>query len=173
MAGFLVEDGTGLALATSFCSVAFSDTYHAKKFYTASIWSGVASNTAKENLLMEATETIVREVADKFLGTPTTTTQALPFPRVGVPDLIKYVLASNEIPVCLKQATAELAARIKEKNLDKEPTKGIQSVGVGQNAVAVTFDNDNDPEVLIRSVFNYLRPLLRNRGGGAFGKAVR
>ena len=170
MAGFLAEDGNGLALATSFCSVAFADTYHAKKKYSATTWAAL-TNTEKENRLMEATELISREHGDNFLGTPSNpSVQGLPFPRSGVPDKIKIWLASNQLPIDLQRATAELAYHIEVEDQDEEPARGLSSLSVG--SISLAFDKTNEAEPIVRAVFNFLRPLLLNKGG-AFGKAVR
>ena len=171
MAGFVVETGAGISNATSFCSVAFADTFHAKKRYSATTWAAF-SNTEKENLLMEATERIARDHANNFHGTPSfPSTQALPFPRAGVPDPVKLWLDSDEMPLCLQQATAELAARIDLEDLDEEPTRGLSSLGVG--SIQLVFDKDNEQDPIPRAVYLFLKPLLKNGGSSAFGKAVR
>jgi hypothetical protein len=168
---FVVEDGTGKSDATSFCTVAFFDAYHAKKKYSATI-AAALDNTEKENLLQEATELITREHQENFRGTPSyPSVQRLPFPRSGVPDPIKIWLNYNEMPLTLQQATAELAYRIEVEDQDEEPTRGLSSLGVG--SINLVFDKENEAEPIVRSVFNFLRPLLKNGGGSAFGRLVR
>ena len=80
---------------------------------------------------------------------------------------------ADAVPLDLQRATAELAYRLEEKDLDKEPTRGILSVGAGRNAVAVTFDPHKEARVLVRSVVNFLKPFLANGGSSAFGRNVR
>lgn len=169
---FVVEDGTIVAGANSFCSVATADTYHAKKKYSAAIWAALLT-ADKEFRLQEATELLEREVQEQggWLGSPTSpSTQTLSWPRAGCPHPIKYYLQSDEIPAELQKAVAELAYQINQEELDSEPTKGLSSLGVG--SIQLVFDKDNEAEPLVRSVLNFVRPFMRNKSA-AFGKAVR
>lgn len=97
---FTVEDGTGLADANSFASVAFADAYFSERGITT--WTG--SDTAKEQALVRATD----YVANRFTWrlAPYSDEQALPFPTVDP-------CSSNpaEMPAKLLKATSEYALR--------------------------------------------------------------
>ena len=71
---FVVEDGTGLENANSFCSVAFADSYFSDRGIAA--WTG--SNTVKEQALVRATDYISNRFT--FRRDPYSEEQALPFP---------------------------------------------------------------------------------------------
>lgn len=73
MPAFLVEDGTGLAAATSYVSEAYADDY------LGSSWA--ADTAAKEAALMAATEYVDARWGTKFKSYPLVETQALEFPR--------------------------------------------------------------------------------------------
>jgi hypothetical protein len=169
----VVETGEGLPTATSYCSLVFANAYHLKNKRTAATWAAL-SDTQKEYRLEHATELIDRECY--FAGYPAhtiPTEQGLQWPRYDAVDRNRVDVLSTTIPEDLQRATADLAVRLEQKDLDKEPTRGILSVGAGQNAVAVTFDPYREPSVLVRSVMNFLRPFLVMGGGSAFGRAVR
>jgi hypothetical protein len=169
----IVETGAGLPTATSYCSLVFANAYHLKNKRTATAWAAL-SDTQKEYRLEHATEVIDCECY--FEGTPAhlqPDEQALQWPRYGVYDRNDIPIDGDEIPLDLQRATAELAYRLEEKDLQKEPTRGILSVGAGRNAVAVTFDPLREARVLVRSVVNFLKPFLANGGSNSFGKATR
>jgi hypothetical protein len=169
----IVETGEGLPTATSYCSLVFANAYHLKNKRTAATWAAL-SDTQKEYRLEHATEVIDRECY--FEGTPAhlqPDEQALQWPRYGVCDRNDISIDGDEIPLDLQRATAELAYRLEEKDLDKEPTRGVLSFSTGQGAFSTTLDPTRDPKVLVRSAWNFLRPFLANGGSSAFGKAVR
>jgi hypothetical protein len=94
---FLVEDGTGLADANSYASVAFADAYFTLRGITA--WAG--TNDQKESWLVQATDYIDYRFGRRIAGERLTTTQALIFPI----DLY------DGMPTNLLKATSEYALR--------------------------------------------------------------
>ena len=100
MTAFVVEDGTGLADATSYVSVAFSDVY------LDDVWDAY-TDAVKETSLMAATEYIDVLYGGRFKGYPLTTTQALEFPRLGLYD--RYGNAIEDVPDDLKKAICRYA----------------------------------------------------------------
>lgn len=95
-----VEDGTGLANADSFVSLADAETH-----FTAVgsvLWTG--EDADKEAALRRASSYL--SSAFKFVGSPTNgRTQALCYPRTGVSDRNGDVIASDEVPREIVQAT--------------------------------------------------------------------
>ena len=102
----IVEDGTGLANAESYSSVAFADDWHLRRGNLA--W-GQKSETRKEQLLRQATDYITYVFGPSFIGVRAYLGQALAFPRtLGTVD--NGYLLSLGVPMEVQQATAELAA---------------------------------------------------------------
>lgn len=100
------EDGTGLADAESYASVAWCDAYHTK--YGNTDWAA-ASTTDREIALRKATRYLEAEYLMRWLGIRTTQTQALAWPRAWVYDSDDRLLLSNIMPLRLLEATALLA----------------------------------------------------------------
>lgn len=105
----LVEDGTGLAAADSYLSVADANAYHSAMGYAD--WDG-ASDATKEAALRRATQYI--DARYRFRGEPLTSSQALAWPRAG------YDWPQRRI----QQATAELALRALAGALHSDQSTG-------------------------------------------------
>jgi len=142
----VLEDGTGLNNANTYCDVAFADTYHT--LYSNTDWSG--STAIKETALVNACQSLDLLYADKFqsmkleLHTSSTTRQALNFPRYSFYDQNANLRLQGEIPVELQRAQAEIAlfylagdAMIPELNADA--FIGQQTVKVGAIEQATTY----------------------------------
>lgn len=103
-----VEDGTGLAAAESFFSVAEADTYHADRGNTS--WAAAATTALKEEALRRASSYLDDSYGWK--GRPVNgRDQGLAWPRTGVADGEGYSVASNVVPDEVERATAEIALR--------------------------------------------------------------
>jgi len=95
----------------------------------------------------------------QWTGTPATTTQALPWPRVGMRDRNGNVIPSNVIPQELKDAESELAGQLNatDSTLDNAVSVGgITSVKAG--SVALTFKDVIESHVLPDAVLNLMPP---------------
>lgn len=108
---FVAEDGTGLANANSYATVAFADEYFADRGITA--WTG--SDTVKQQKLIQATDYI--EGRFTFDGEPFSEDQALHFPVVDC-----ETGDAADMPVNLLKATAEYALRALSAPLAPDPT---------------------------------------------------
>jgi len=96
-----------------------------------------------------------------WTGLPSTTTQALPWPRTGMYDRNGNAIADDVIPTDLKTAQAEFAIQLAkgDRTLDNDVTlQGITSVKAG--SVSVSFKNAGiDTTVIIPdAVWNLLVP---------------
>lgn len=111
---FLVEDGTGLAAANSYVSVADADTYHGDRGNDG--WTG--TDAVKQAALIKATQFIdgtyafiannaQRDPLTGFGGPLVSNDQALSWPRVNVID--KQNRPITGVPQKVKDATCELA----------------------------------------------------------------
>lgn len=103
---FTVEDGTGLAAATSYVSVADADDILIVNIHAYSSWNALTT-TQKEYLLAWASRYL--DAHADWYGTKTVETSGLRWPRTGVTDRDGIALSSTAIPKQLKVATAEMA----------------------------------------------------------------
>jgi hypothetical protein len=116
----VVEDGTGLAGAESYCSVAFANAYHAGRGNVA--WDVLDDVDQKEPYLRRATDFMLQIYRDRWNGSRASITQALDWPRqlVEVKDApglygmrgqwVTYY-ATNIVPPEVQRACAELALK--------------------------------------------------------------
>ena len=110
----VVENGQGLANADSYISVAAADIYHST--FGNTTWFTL-NTTQKENALREAAIYMRGVYRLRWKGYRRWITQALDWPRIGVPidDLgfagILVNVASDIVPTEVQQACAELAVR--------------------------------------------------------------
>ena len=169
---FIVETGAGLVDATAYCDVAWGDDFHASHLY-ASVWTDMTTSE-KQSALVWATRLLDEQV--EWAGWKTTQEQALRWPRSGAPDressaslsMAYYdygvTLASNIIPVWLKNATAELARTLKAS----DRTADLSTVGYSE----ITVDKLNVlPDSVLAMVLPYGR--VQRSGGITFARLVR
>lgn len=117
----VVEDGSGLALADSYVSIADADAYHLAMGNTT--WTG--ADSVKEPALRRATQYI--DANFTFKGEPLTTTQGLEFPRVDADGYLPDWPIKN-----LVAATCELALRALSGTLvDDTAAESIRREKVG------------------------------------------
>lgn len=102
----IVETGSGLPNADALISVTEADTYHAARGN--SEWTG--DNEAKEASIRRATAFLSNSYTWAGLRTHNRA-QSLAWPRAGVCDAEGNGIASDEIPVEIKDACAEIALR--------------------------------------------------------------
>lgn len=103
-----VEDGSGLANADSYCSVADADTYLASRGITS--WANV-SGPDKEIALRNATDYIEMRFAHRFSGYKNSDEQLLSHPRNG----------KTYLPINLVRACAQYASRAVTTPLIADP----------------------------------------------------
>lgn len=118
-----------------------------------SIYSG------KRRLIRPKGEAAYYLITPSWTGSPATTTQALPWPRIGMFDRNGNAIASNVIPQALKDATAELARQFKvgDRTLDSDVSiQGITSVRAG--SVSVSFKDMIETQTIPSAVFDLLVP---------------
>jgi hypothetical protein len=98
----IVEDGTGLADANSYLSVAEADAYWAARGNAN--WAA-ATTVAKEAALVNASMYVDLRWGTSITGTPVSSHQILVFPRNGLPACAR----GQTFPLRLKWAVAEYA----------------------------------------------------------------
>ena len=161
MATLVVEDGSGLATANSYATVAEADDYHASRCVAdTSAWTAAAADR-KAVALIVATALLDREVCwDGWPVAPER--QALRLPQDGLRTRTGGALPATVIPVDAKDATAELARLLLERDrlaAAGEPPVRAQSIG----ALSITYaDADAPPAVVPESVRWRIRHLIRD-----------
>jgi len=169
----IVEDGTALADAESYISVADATAYHAARGNSA--WAALASDTVREQALRKAADYLGETYRDRWTGYRVTTTQALDWPRYGAPrrdlpsDGYHVQYASDVIPAEVVRACAELAIRAAAGDLTEDEEQRIAAVSAG--SVSVTFQAGSSPRKKFPAVDGLLRPLLKANGGIAVARA--
>ncbi len=101
----IVEDGTGLATAEAWISVADAATYLTSIGET---WTVTVSE--QEEDLRVGTQELENLYACRWPGTRATDVQALSWPRIGATDCDGYAVESDSVPVLLQRASALIAA---------------------------------------------------------------
>ncbi len=100
------EDGTGLANADALVDLATVDAYHTALGSAA--WTG--TDAIKEEAIRRASNFL--NTSFSWKGYPINgRTQAMSWPRHDVVDRNGYSVASDEVPIEIKNATAEVALR--------------------------------------------------------------
>lgn len=161
----IVEDGTGKPDAESYVSVAEADAYHAARGVTS--WSAAAVD-AREAALRNGTSYVDAMYAWK--GAPTTSTQALAWPRTGV-EADGYEIATDFIPPKLRHATCEAALKSLTSTLvpDVSPQQVVETT-VGPITKKYAATERNGGQVRYPFVDALLRGLVE---GGMERKLVR
>lgn len=107
----IVEDGTGLADAESYISVADTIAY-LTKFGEDTETTFVAGNvTEQEQWLRQATRYLDTTYHQLWKGSRAHETQALDWPRIGVTDDDGFIIESTVVPIDLIDANAVMGGR--------------------------------------------------------------
>lgn len=114
-----VENGTGVAGAEAYASVAAADAYWAKRPQSpfATTWAAVTDVLTKEGALREGADYMDAELGLLYPGKPLTTTQGKLCPRADACDA-----SFDGFPATLVAANIELAARAISSPLAPTPT---------------------------------------------------
>jgi len=156
-----VEDGTVVAGADSYLSLAAADTYHSSHG-SPTAWAS-ATDPAKEAALRYATQWVDGKF--QFLGSVADSDQVLDWPRQNVWDDEGRSVAADIVPQRVKDATAEMALAHIGAALNASLARGgaVRREQVGP--VAVEYMESANPETDFPYVRRLLAPLLNNFGG--------
>ena len=165
----IVEDGSIVAGAESYISVADADTYHSNRGN--STWAALTT-TVKEQLLRKSTDYMVARYSKQWRGYRKTATQDLDFPRsfcylepfvYGAAGSYPFLLADDVVPREVKNACAELALRAND---------GALMVDVGQtvirekvDVVEVEYDKFSPAQTRYSQIDAMLSILLQSTNG--------
>ena len=169
----VVEDGTAKADAETYISVADADTYHSNRANTA--WAAL-STPNKEAALRKAADYMLQVYRLRWKGSRVTGTQALDWPRNFVvrDDFESSTLngaqiiggrqyyPSDEVPVEIQRATAELA--LKSSSADLAPDISQRVTREKVDVLEVQYAEHGVQYAQYRAVDNLLAPFLMDAG---------
>ena len=161
----IVEDGSIIAGAESYCTVAFADARLGNRGFT--IWTNLTA-TEKEQALRRATDYMGQSYRASWLGCRVSSLQVLDFPRSGV-TVDTFPVSVTIVPLDIQNACAELAIRAASGELDADLSQGVISETVGE--LSVTYDRNSSRTKKYSAVENLLRPYLQS--GGVSHNVVR
>jgi hypothetical protein len=121
MPPLVVEDGSGLASANTYVSLAGANAFAATLLFV-DAWDDLVADR-QEVLLLEATRWL-----DRFTwrGTPSTPTQALAWPREGVTDRDHRPIARDVVPGFVVEAQVRLAVWLATQSASPFEATGLQ-----------------------------------------------
>ena len=165
----IVEDGTGLANAESYASVAEADTYHTARGNTG--WEAVDD---KEAALRKATDYMLQTYSMRWVGDRATNTQALDWPRTDATrknvttgqGWYQDTYSSTIVPTEVKRACAELALKAATASLSEDLGPEVSAESVS-GAVSVTYAQGSRRTIKYSAVDGILMPALKDGGSSA------
>jgi len=164
-----VEDGTIVANADSYISLADATAYH--NDYGSPVEWSAATTSQRESALRQATAYL--DDFYKWKGVRSTIDQSLHWPRYGVIDTDNYQIAATTIPVGLKRATAVAALKILQ-GIDLMPDEtgngSTQSsnISVGPITISESYGQSRtSTSTSFTQISRLLRGLIVTTGGTA------
>ncbi len=159
---FIVEDGTGLANATSYATLAFADDYFADRGVVR--WTEQSCDEEKQVALILATDYL--DLRFRYLGfRKLPETQALEWPREGVISRSNLVIISSDsVPVRVQKAAAEIAIIALDQDVFPnalKTTPEVLSLSKGARGLTIsrTFKEAVDNSPVLRKALNYIKDL--------------
>lgn len=156
----IVETGSIVASAESYCTVAFADTYHENRANTA--WDSVDE---KEAYLRKATDYMMQAYRHRWKGSRVSVDQPLDWPRNGVCidtviEALSYgnYIHNDIVPLEVQKACAELALKASASELMADQERGIVSETIGP--LSTTYDRYSPQSKRYKTVDALLAPYL-------------
>jgi hypothetical protein len=162
----IVENGTGLSNAESYCSEVYADDYHEKRGNAA--WDSVLD---KEAALRKATDYMLQVYRSRWQGTRLTTTQALDWPRSNVGIDVYTTVDDDIVPVEVKNACAELALKTYSAELYEDIGQKVKRKKV--DVIEIEYESASTQTKQYRAIDAMLSPYLLSSNGGFNVKTVR
>ena len=160
----VVEDGTGLATAESYISVADASTYFTARGNTT--WDAIATDALREAYLRQATEYMISTYRRRWQGVRLDEDQALDWPRDGV-VVDSWEVDNDSVPTIIERACAELALKASSAELQPDLTQGVLSEQVG--VIKVEYDRNSPQATRFKAIEAMLAPFLKSGGGASVG----
>ena len=166
----IVEDGTGLANAESYISVADCDTILVSWGRSSSAWVAL-DETTKEAQLRNSTMYIDSTYAGKWSGEVVNNTQSLSWPRLNAYKANGQSIPSDEVPSEVLRAASFIAVESIDggvyANEDNGARIASESVGLGSGALSESksYIGGKDASYSSKSADLVLKPLLSGTTG--------
>lgn len=172
----VVEDGEGLEDAVSYVSLDDAIAYCASHGLT---FAAASPSAPGEAALIRATKAIDSRYGSSFPGyRKSGRDQALQWPRLAAYDSEGWLIADDEIPTEVIEATIEAAVREfatpGSMMPDLERGGAIQSIRAG--SVGITYASNASAKTEFTLIDGIMANVLNgtdSNGGGLFGRAVR
>jgi hypothetical protein len=178
----VVEDGTGLANAESYLSVADADTHFANRGFA--LWASEMSTAEKEQALRRSADYMLQVYRLRWAGTRVLTTQALDWPRAWVPrqDWLFYqgstpnplsdaYYPANAVPAEVKRAQADLAYKAAGGELT--PTLGRRTTREKVDVIEVEYSDSAPQWPVYKAIDDALRIFFKASASGVNRALVR
>jgi len=164
----IVENGTGLSTAETYCTVAEATTYFSNIGNAA--WAALASDAIREQCLRKAVAFMLGRYRSRWAGFRKTTTQALDWPRSLVPikdapDLYGGSASYYDdasVPATVKNACASLALRASTATLLADQSRTVKSETIGP--ITTVYDDVAGQATIYAEIDAMLAPYLKNSG---------
>jgi hypothetical protein len=161
-----VENGTGLANAESYISVADASTRHTALGNAA--WAALANDTLREQALRRATQYMEQAYRERWQGVRLNATQALSWPRWDV-WTDGYPVAPDAVPAAIANACADLALKALAGDLNADLTREVIREKVGP--LETEYSPHSPRATQFRAIDMMLAPYLS--GSGANARLIR
>ena len=165
----IVEDGTIVAGAESFVTVAAANTYHSNRGNAT--WATITTAQAEE-ALRRATDYMEQMYRNRWKGFRVSSSQALSWPRADVEledGPYRNTVATDIVPTEVKNACSEYALRAAAGELAADLEQAVVSEGVGP--MRVEYDRGSPEWVRYRALDATLALYLK--GSSSMAKLVR
>lgn len=160
----IVEDGTGMATAEAYVSLADANTRHTAMGNAA--WTG--ADSVKEAAIRRATAYMEQAYRNRWKGTRLFREQALSWPRYGA-EADGWVIPSTEVPADVANACADLALRALADDLNADQSRAVKREKVGP--LETEYADYAPLGVQFRAVDMALSAYLK--GGAAMAQLIR
>lgn len=160
----IVEDGSVVTGAESYCTVAFATQYHSDRGHAS--WA-LLTNAVMEQCLRKATDYAIQVYRQRWKGYRKTATQALDWPRSfcwlepfthGAVGTYPYLVADTVVPTEIMNACASLALRAATGTLLADQTRRKSNVTVGP--ISTTYEAGSKLGVTYAEIDAMLRSYL-------------
>lgn len=164
----VLEDGTGVVGANSYATEDMTDVYFDDRGNAT--WTGSTDSDAKEAALVRATAALDMIYRGRYPGTRVDRRdQALEWPRTNATDVNGELIAIDEVPIEVRNATMELALRelVEAGSAAPDVDPRVRSIRAG--SVHVMFAANGQTTTAFTIVSDIMANLV---GGGNAGSLV-
>jgi hypothetical protein len=175
----IVEDGTVVANANSYVSVATANAYFANRNNL--VWANLDPTDQQAPFLISAVDYMQQMYRMRWYGWRVQVAQVLDWPRLWVQQFdapgnygpAPYYFAPNVVPQEVQTAQMMLAVRIANGDLSPDVSREDMANLVKVGSLQVEYNPNSPVSTIFRAVDNLLSPLLINAGSSMMSKVSR